>query len=151
MTPALSHPHLDRALRAVSGKVTDADGGTAIGAALQEFLSVPRFTALARGALVIVLSDGLERGDHEPMVRATARLSRLGHRLVWWSPLACSPTYSPVTRAMAAQLPSLDHLGGVRDLPTGLAEVRRLPAVLSGPRRAAARRRPTPRPTGVPS
>lgn len=149
ITSALSHPNTGRALRAVSGQVTDADGGTAIGAALHEFLSVPRFVALARGALVIVLSDGLERGDHTPMVRATARLSRLGHRLVWWSPLACSPTYSPATRAMAAQLPSLDHLGGVRDLSTGLAEVRRLPAVLSGPRRAAARRWSTPRPTGT--
>jgi uncharacterized protein with von Willebrand factor type A (vWA) domain len=149
ITSALSHPHLGRALRAVSGQVTDADGGTAIGAALQEFLSVPRFVALARGALVIVLSDGLERGDCEPMVRASARLSRLGHRLVWWSPLACSPAYRPATRAMAAQLPSLDHLGGVRDLPTGLAEVRRLPAVLSGPRRAAARRWSTSRPTGT--
>jgi uncharacterized protein len=149
ITSALSHPNTGRALRAVSGQVTDADGGTAIGAALHEFLGVPRFVALARGALVIVLSDGLERGDHLPMVRATARLSRLGHRLVWWSPLACSPTYSPATRAMAAQLSSLDHLGGVRDLSTGLAEVRRLPAVLSGPRRAAARHWSTPRPTGT--
>ncbi|MEU6720839.1 VWA domain-containing protein [Nonomuraea sp. NPDC046802] len=149
ITAALSHPHADRALRAVSGLVTDADGGTAIGAALDGFLGNPRFVALARGALVIVLSDGLERGDHIPMVRATARLSRLGHRLVWWSPLACSPGYRPATRAMAAQLPSLDHLGGVRDLPTALREVRRLPAVLSGPRRLAARRWSTPRPTGA--
>ncbi|MFD1535456.1 vWA domain-containing protein [Nonomuraea guangzhouensis] len=140
ITAALSHPHADRALRAVSGLVTDADGGTAIGAVLERFLGNPRFAALARGALVIVLSDGLERGDCAPMVRATARLSRLGHRLVWWSPLACSPTYRPATRAMAAQLPSLDHLGGVRDLATALAEVGRLPAVLSGPRHTAARR-----------
>ncbi|MEV0381626.1 VWA domain-containing protein [Nonomuraea sp. NPDC050643] len=149
ITAALSHPHADQALRAVSRLVTDADGGTAIGAALGRFLANPRFVALARGALVIVLSDGLERGDPDPMVRATARLSRLGHRLVWWSPLACSPAYRPVTRAMAAQLPSLDHLGGVRDLPTALEEVRRLPAVLSGPRRLAARRWSAPRSRGT--
>ncbi|MFC5826019.1 vWA domain-containing protein [Nonomuraea insulae] len=149
ITAALSHPHADQALRAVSRLVTDADGGTAIGTALQGFLGNPRFVALARGALVIVLSDGLERGDPVPMVRATARLSRLSHRLVWWSPLACSPAYRPVTRAMAAQLPSLDHLGGVRDLATMLAEVRRLPAVLSGPRHLAARRWSTPRTLGT--
>ncbi|MET8005515.1 VWA domain-containing protein [Nonomuraea glycinis] len=149
ITAALAHPHADQALRAVSSLVTDADGGTAIGAALECFLGNPRFVALARGALVIVLSDGLERGDHAPMVRATARLSRLGHRLVWWSPLACSPTYRPVTRAMAAQLASLDHLGGVRDLRTALEEVRRLPAVLSGPRHLAARRWSVPRPRGT--
>jgi uncharacterized protein with von Willebrand factor type A (vWA) domain len=140
ITSALSAPHADRALAAVAGRVLDADGGTAIGAALQEFLHNPRFVSLARGAVVIVLSDGLERGDCTPMVRATARLARLGHRLVWWSPLACSPAYRPATRGMAAQLHSLDHLGGVRDLRTGLAEVRGLPAVMSGPRRAAARR-----------
>ncbi|MFG1709408.1 VWA domain-containing protein [Nonomuraea sp. M3C6] len=149
ITAALSHPNADQALRAVSRLVTDADGGTAIGAALERFLGNPRFVALARGALVIVLSDGLERGDHAPMVRATARLSRLGHRLVWWSPLACSPTYRPATRAMAAQLPSLDHLGGVRDLRTALEEVRRLPAVLSGPRHLVARRWSAPRPRGT--
>ncbi|TDE20101.1 VWA domain-containing protein, partial [Nonomuraea mesophila] len=142
ITAALSHPHADQALRSVSELVTDADGGTAIGASLHRFLGEPRFAALARGALVIVLSDGLERGDPGPMVRATARLSRLGHRLVWWSPLACSPTYRPATRAMSAQLPSLDHLGGVRDLATALAEVRRLPAVLSGRRGTAARHWP---------
>ncbi|MEO3867375.1 VWA domain-containing protein [Nonomuraea sp. B12E4] len=139
ITAALAHPYADQALRSVSALVTDADGGTAIGAALEGFLANTRFAALARGALVIVLSDGLERGDPAPMVRATARLSRLGHRLVWWSPLACSPTYRPATRAMSAQLPSLDHLGGVRDLATALEEVHRLPAVLSGPRRTAAR------------
>ncbi|TDC05777.1 VWA domain-containing protein [Nonomuraea longispora] len=149
ITAALSHPHADQALRSVSELVTDADGGTAIGASLHRFLADPRFAALARGALVIVLSDGLERGDPGPMVRATARLSRLGHRLVWWSPLACSPTYRPATRAMSAQLPSLDHLGGVRDLATALAEVRRLPAVLSGRRRAAARHWPA-TPPGAP-
>ncbi|WP_090930880.1 vWA domain-containing protein [Nonomuraea jiangxiensis] len=150
VTAALSHPHADRALRSVSRMVTDADGGTAIGEALEGFLADPRFVALARGALVIVLSDGLERGDPAPMVRATARLSRLGHRLVWWSPLACSPAYRPATRAMSAQLPSLDHLGGVRDLATALAEVRRLPAVLSGPRHTAARHWSTPHLMGAP-
>jgi len=140
VTAALSRADADRALEAVSGEVPDADGGTAIGAALGEFLANPRFLALARGALVITISDGLERGDCTAMVRSTERLSRLGYRLIWWSPLACSPTYRPVTRGMAAQLPSLDHLGGVRDLETGLAEVRRIPAVLAGPRRTAARR-----------
>jgi uncharacterized protein with von Willebrand factor type A (vWA) domain len=136
VTAALSRAPVDRALEAVSGEVLDADGGTAIGAALGEFLGNPRFLALARGALVITISDGLERGDHTAMIRSTERLSRLGHRLIWWSPLACSPTYRPVTRGMAGQLPSLDHLGGVRDLETGLAEVRRIPAVVAGPRRS---------------
>ncbi|GIJ71202.1 vWA domain-containing protein [Virgisporangium ochraceum] len=139
ITAALDGPEVDAALAAVSRVVPDADGGTAIGASLHRFLGNPRYLALARGALVVVISDGLERGDCAAMVGAAARLSRLGHRLVWWSPLACSPTYRPLTRGMAGLLPHLDHLGGVRDLATGLAEVGRLPAVVSGPRRAAHR------------
>ncbi|BCB77783.1 hypothetical protein Pflav_041930 [Phytohabitans flavus] len=91
ITGALSGAGVDPALAAVSRAVTDADGGTAIGEALRRFLANPRYLALARGALIVVISDGLERGDPTDMVRATDRLSRLGHRLVWWSPLACSP------------------------------------------------------------
>lgn len=142
VTAALSTPDPDRALRALSDEALDIDGGTAIGAALGQFLDNPRFLALARGALVIIVSDGLERGDCTPMARGTARLSRLGYRLVWWSPLACSPTYRPATRGMSAQLGNLDHLGGVRDLRSGQDEIRRLPAVLAGPRRAVGRRWP---------
>ncbi|MDQ7904864.1 VWA domain-containing protein [Phytohabitans sp. ZYX-F-186] len=137
VTKALADARVDAALAAVSRTVTDADGGTAIGEALGRFLANPRFLALARGALVVVISDGLERGDCTAMVRAVERLSRLGHRLLWWSPLACSPTYRPVTRGMAALLPHLDRLGGVRDLATGLSEVERIPHVVAGPRRAA--------------
>ncbi len=142
VTPALASPRLDRALDAVSEVVHDADGGTALGAALQQFLDSPRYVALARGALIVVASDGLERGDPTSMVRASARLSRLGHHLLWWSPLAASPTYRPVTRGMSAQLLHLDHLGGVHDLASALEEIHRIPAVLMGPRRAAGRRWP---------
>lgn len=140
VTAALALRDVDAALAAVSDVVRDADGGTAIGASLRRFLADPRRVALARGALVVVVSDGLERGDCAPMIGATARLARLAHRLVWWSPLACSPAYRPVTRGMAGLLAHLDHLGGVRDLETGLAEVGWLPTITAGRRRSAARR-----------
>jgi uncharacterized protein with von Willebrand factor type A (vWA) domain len=120
--------------------VDDWDGGTRIGPALSAFIGNPRYANLLRGAVVLVLSDGLERGDPALMVAATQRLSMLAHRLVWWSPLACSPAYRPVTRGMAGVLTHLDHLGGVRDLETGLAEVGRIPTIVAGPRRAAHRR-----------
>jgi uncharacterized protein with von Willebrand factor type A (vWA) domain len=149
ITGALSGPRVERALDAVSRIVPDADGGTAIGAAMQRFLGNPRFLALARGALIVVISDGLERGDCTAMVRATERFSRLGHRLVWWSPLACSATYRPVTRGMAGVVRHLDHLGGVCDLATGLAEVERIPSVAAGPRRTAGHRWTSPSDTGA--
>jgi uncharacterized protein with von Willebrand factor type A (vWA) domain len=86
-----------------------------------------------------VLSDGLERGDPGPMTEAVTRLSRLSHRLVWWSPLACDPAYRPVTRGMHAILGELDALGGARDLPSLLQEVRQLPETSARPRRTASR------------
>jgi uncharacterized protein len=139
VTHELDTPDVDTALGALSSCVLDADGGTRIGAALAEFLGNGRYVALARGALVIVLSDGLERGDPAQMRDAARRLSRLAHRLVWWSPLACDPAYRPVTRGMRAILGDLDALSGARDLPSLLDAVRRLPATSAGPRRTASR------------
>jgi uncharacterized protein with von Willebrand factor type A (vWA) domain len=139
VTRELDTPDVDAALDALSACVFDADGGTRIGVALAQFLANSRYVALARGALVIVLSDGLERGDPALMSAATRRLSRLAHRLVWWSPLACDPAYKPVTRGMRAVLGELDALGGARDLPTLLEEVRRLPETSARPRRTASR------------
>jgi uncharacterized protein with von Willebrand factor type A (vWA) domain len=126
VTEQLRTPDVDTALANLSAHIPDADGGTRIGAALQEFLSTPRYTDRARGALVIVLSDGLERGDPAAMAQAVHRLARLSHRLVWWTPLGCDPTYRPITRAMAAIQDDLDDLAGARDLPTLLECVRGL-------------------------
>lgn len=139
VTRALDTRDVDSALAALSETVLDADGGTRIGVALEQFLANPRYLALARGALIIVLSDGLERGEPSLMARATERLSRLGHRLVWWSPLACDPAYRPVTRGMQAVMGNIDRLAGARDLSSLLAEVGRLPETSARPRRMAAR------------
>ena len=79
---------------------------------------------MARGALVLVLSDGLERGDFVPLVKAVRRLSSLAHALVWWSPLACDEAYRPVTRGMAAVVGHVHKLAGVRDLDTAWQQVR---------------------------
>ncbi|GAA1874625.1 vWA domain-containing protein [Asanoa iriomotensis] len=125
VTPLLRAPDVDTALASLARVVLDADGGTLIGPSLRAFLANTRHTALARDALVLVLSDGLERGDCTAMVDATRRLSLLAHRLCWWSPLACDPEYRPVTRGMSAVLGHLDALTGVRDLDTALTAVRR--------------------------
>ena len=67
VTKALRLKNRDQALAAASTIVADWDGGTRIGDALQAFLAVPRFAGYARGALVLIVSDGLERGDHRAM------------------------------------------------------------------------------------
>ena len=145
ITAALDVADVDRALAAVSATVLDADGGTRIGPSLEEFLINGRYRSLSRGALIIVLSDGLERGDPAEMAAATRRLARLGRRLVWWSPLACDPTYRPVTRGMRAVLAELDDLAGARDLDTLGVQLRRLPVIAARARRTAGREWSQPR------
>jgi uncharacterized protein with von Willebrand factor type A (vWA) domain len=120
VTPALRQRDVDAALADV---IRDADGGTRIGPSLASFLGNARYLRMARGALVLVASDGLERGDCVQFTKAVRRLSLLAHRLVWWSPLACDPAYRPVTRGMAAVAGHLDVLAGVKDLDTACQQV----------------------------
>ena len=112
ITAALAVADRDRALAQTGRMVADFDGGTRIGEALQAYLAVPRFAGHARGASVVVLSDGLERGGDEAMVDAVVRLKRIAWRVDWLSPLAGDPAFSPRTGALA-KLSS--HLGGIGD------------------------------------
>jgi uncharacterized protein with von Willebrand factor type A (vWA) domain len=111
VTRALRHRNRDQALVLAGGLVADWDGGTRLGEALQVFLSVPRFASFARGALAVVLSDGLERGGPEALMGAMHRLAGLDHATLWLSPLAADPEYRPETGALRAILPYLDRLG----------------------------------------
>lgn len=110
ITMALRHRDRDTALGRTAGAVDDWNGGTRIGPALKAFLAVPRFAAMARGALVVIASDGLERGGHEELESATQRLSSLSHRLTLATPLAGDPRFRPQTAALTAILPWLDDL-----------------------------------------
>ena len=112
VTRALRHKHQERALERAAETVADWDGGTRIGEALQAFLAVPRFAGYARGALVIVLSDGLERGDPTQLSDAVAKLARRAWRIVWLSPLAGEPGYAPETAALKEILPLIDTFEG---------------------------------------
>ena len=111
VTRALRHRDRDQALTLASGLVADWDGGTRLGEALAVFLSVPRFASFARGALVIIVSDGLERGGPEALTQSMIRLRGLSWSVLWLSPLAADPAYRPETGAMQAILPMLDRLG----------------------------------------
>jgi uncharacterized protein with von Willebrand factor type A (vWA) domain len=125
ITRALRERDVDAALAAVSEVVEDAEGGTRIGPSLQQFVSTPRYADRARGALTIVLSDGLERGSPELMASAVHRLARLSHRLLWWSPLALDPAYEPITRGLLAIRDDIE-LAGARDIQTLTDRVRSL-------------------------
>ncbi|ORE92228.1 hypothetical protein ATO13_17899 [Stappia sp. 22II-S9-Z10] len=99
------------ALAATSAAVADWDGGTRLGDALAAFLAVPRFAGFARGAAVVVLSDGLERGEPDVLIGAMERLSRLAWAVMWLTPLAADPNYEPRTAALMEIRPMLAHLG----------------------------------------
>lgn len=142
VTATLRHRDSGEALSRLSGIVLDFDGGTLIGRSLEEFLSVSRYAALVRGAVTIVLSDGLERGDPSAMIHAVGRLARLSHRLVWATPLAADPNYRPATRGMAGILPLIDGLfdgGGLQALERMLRKLDRIERLARGQARAFAR------------
>jgi uncharacterized protein with von Willebrand factor type A (vWA) domain len=112
LTRAIRLKNREQALAAASTVVADWDGGTRIGDALKAFLSVPRFAGYARGAVTLILSDGLERGDHRDMTQAVARLSARSWRIAWLTPLAADPRYQPETAALKSILPFIDDLAG---------------------------------------
>lgn len=115
---ALKHPQQDQALARATAMVADWDGGTRLGDALSAFLDVPRFAGFTRSALVVVLSDGLERGDPHTLIESVRRLSRLAWHLAWLTPLAADThgdsltggKFQPSTEALKLILPYLDGL-----------------------------------------
>lgn len=116
------------ALLAVSGAVPDWSGGTRLGELLKAFLDRWGQRGLARGAVVLIASDGWERGDAALLGEQMRRLARLAHRVVWANPHRAQPGYAPETAGMAAALPHVD------DFVDGhsVAALQRLAAVLSG-------------------
>ncbi|RWB60659.1 VWA domain-containing protein [Mesorhizobium sp.] len=110
ITPVLRIRDRDQALARAAALVDDWDGGTRMGPTLLAFLSVPRFSAFARGACIVILSDALERGDHSDLETAMRRLSARAFRLSLATPLAGDPRFRPATAALRAILPVLDDL-----------------------------------------
>src|SRR3989449_4632277 len=108
ITRALRIRDPSRALAAVGSAVADWESGTRIGDSLKELLDAWATRSALRGSVVVLCSDGLERGDPELLARHMERLSRLAHRLVWVNPLKGSPRYEPLARGMATALPFVD-------------------------------------------
>jgi len=99
----------DRALARAAEHVSHWSGGTRIGAALAE-LNREHGRRIGRGAIIVVLSDGWDRGDPDVLAAEMARLRRCAYRVLWLNPLAADPRYEPLTRGMQAALPHVDHL-----------------------------------------
>ncbi|HWB37779.1 MAG TPA: VWA domain-containing protein [Rugosimonospora sp.] len=108
LTPVLRRARPAVALAAAGAAAPDWSGGTRIGAAVDEFLDRYGRRGMARGAVVLVISDGWETGDPGQLGRAMARLSRLAYRIVWVNPRTQSPRYRPLVGGMAAAWPYCD-------------------------------------------
>ena len=98
----------DVALGDAGRRVADWSGGTKLGAGLRQFNDEWGVRGLARNSIVVVLSDGWDRGDPTELATQMERLHRVTHRLVWVNPLKVTPGYAPLARGMAAALPHVD-------------------------------------------
>jgi uncharacterized protein with von Willebrand factor type A (vWA) domain len=108
LTRALATHDPDLALSRAAAAAPDWSGGTRIGAALKAFNDGYGRRGTARGAVVVIVSDGWEHGDPAELAEQLARLSRLAARLVWVNPRKASPRYEPLAGGMAAALPYVD-------------------------------------------
>jgi hypothetical protein len=109
ITRELSSRDPDVAIAAAARRVVDWSGGTRIGDGLREFNDRWGVRGMARGAVVVILSDGWDRGEPEVLAEQMARLRRVAHRVVWVNPLKATPEYAPLARGMAAALPHVDE------------------------------------------
>jgi uncharacterized protein with von Willebrand factor type A (vWA) domain len=133
ITRELSSRDPDAAIRAASHRVVDWSGGTRLGDNLREFNDTWGVRGMARGAVVVVLSDGWDRGEPAVLAEQMARLARVAYKVVWVNPLKASPGYAPLAQGMAAALPFVD------DFVEGhsLAALEELVEVIATPRRSS--------------
>jgi uncharacterized protein with von Willebrand factor type A (vWA) domain len=133
LTPALGDRDIGRALEQARAAVGDWSGGTRIGAALAKFNRVWARRGLARGAIVIVFSDGWDRGDPELLARETRRLQLQARRLIWVNPRPAGIDMQPLAIGMRAAMPFVDDfvpghdpraIAGLATLIRGLGQTR---------------------------
>jgi uncharacterized protein with von Willebrand factor type A (vWA) domain len=136
VTRLLKDRDRDRALARVADTVNDWAGGTRIGESFRQFNQHWARRTLRTSGVVVVVSDGWDRGDPAIVAAETARLRRNCHRLVWLNPLAGTPGYQPLAGGMRAAFPYIDDF-----LPAGtVASLERLGEILGGVRTADTRR-----------
>jgi uncharacterized protein len=116
ITRPLRERSVDQALREVSQHVPDWSGGTRIGEALKGFNFGWARRVLGHGAVVLLISDGWDRGDPETLRQEMARLQRSCYRLIWLNPLLGGEGYEPLARGMQTALPFVDDFLPVHNL-----------------------------------
>lgn len=116
ITRSLRQRDIDDAVDLVTKQVVDWSGGTRIGDAIKHFNYLWSRRVLGRGPIVLLISDGWDRGDPELLSRELGRLQRSCHRLIWLNPLLGAADYQPLTLGMQAALPHIDDFLPVHNL-----------------------------------
>ncbi len=117
ITRVLEHRRPDSALEEAARAVVDWDGGTRIGQSLDTFIRQFGRNGLCRGGVVVICSDGLDRGDPEQLAAVMERLSRLCYRIAWLNPhKGDNPHFRPTTVGMMVAAPHIDLLLSGHDL-----------------------------------
>ncbi len=109
LTRHLTSRDPDIALRAALPEVKDWAGGTRLGEGIREFNDEWGIRGMARGSIVVILSDGWDRGDPTQLREEMERLHRVTRELIWVNPLKATPGYAPLAAGMAAALPHVDR------------------------------------------
>lgn len=131
ITRQLDRRSPSEAIARVADAVHDWSGGTRIGQALAEFNRRWARRVTTGGPIVLIVSDGWDRGDPDLLAEEMARLSRSVHRVVWLNPLASRPGFAPETRGMQAAMPYVDDLlaaGRLSDLASVIDLLESVPA-----------------------
>ena len=151
LTGALAHMPPEQALQRAGQAAPDWLGGTRIGASLKEFNDTVGRPGLARGAVLVIISDGWDTGEPAVLRREMQRLSRVAHRIIWVNPRTKSEQYRPLAGGMAAAWPYCDavlsahSLHALHELTAALARPgRHRPRSLDGTRRPPGLPRPGP-------
>jgi uncharacterized protein with von Willebrand factor type A (vWA) domain len=137
LTRALTVADPDTALARAAAAAPDWSGGTRLAESLRAFLDTYGRRGTARGAVVVVLSDGWASGEPAEVGRQMARLQRLAHRVVWVNPRKAAPGFAPLAGGMAAALPYCDafvagqSLAALEEVVEAVAEQRSRPSARS--------------------
>jgi uncharacterized protein with von Willebrand factor type A (vWA) domain len=110
VTRSLTQVSAERAINQALREIPDWSGGTRLGTQLREFIRDHGARGSARGAIVVIASDGWERGDVQALGEGVAHLSRLAKRIIWVNPHLHRPGFSPLTAGMEIALPHVDRL-----------------------------------------
>jgi uncharacterized protein len=116
LTRTLAHAHPDLALQRAGEAAPDWLGGTRIGESIAEFNNAHGRRGMARGAVIVIISDGWDTGNPAVLRREMERLSRVAHRIVWVNPRTQSPEYQPLAGGMAAAWPYCDAVVSAHSL-----------------------------------